>query len=185
MFAKGNASGSASSNSVGMVSTKCVANMSSDQDCVITSQEDEPASQKKEQPAKKQKVLTSAVWEHFNRITSETKEGKKKIDAIYEIREFLSQLFNEYAENFGNKSGLVESSRLGGEGIVGSSVGGEWLGGFQDFVASNTRSSLNDESVETLMCVKDWLPDLKDGQSAKVVEDGMCDLSYSEWDLDF
>ncbi|KAK1351470.1 hypothetical protein POM88_054307 [Heracleum sosnowskyi] len=79
---RGNASGSASSNSVGRVSTKCVANMSSDQDCVITSQEDERASQKKEQPAKKQKVLTSVVWEHFIRITSETKEGKKKIDAI-------------------------------------------------------------------------------------------------------
>ncbi|KAK1378865.1 hypothetical protein POM88_025609 [Heracleum sosnowskyi] len=127
----------------------------------------------------------------------------RAVNYIDEIREFLSQLFNEYAENFGNKSGLVESSRLGGEGIVGSSVGGEWLGGFQDFVASSklgehtkkseldeylkedTRSSLNDESVETLMCVKDWLPDLKDGQSAKVVEDGMCDLSYSEWDLDF
>ncbi|KAK1375550.1 hypothetical protein POM88_031743 [Heracleum sosnowskyi] len=74
----------------------------------------------------------------------------RAVNYIDEIREFLSQLFNEYAENFGNKSGLVESSRLGGEGIVGSSVGGEWLGGFQDFVASS--------------------------QSAKVVEDGHTSL---------
>ncbi|KAK1402656.1 hypothetical protein POM88_002261 [Heracleum sosnowskyi] len=120
----------------------------------------------------------------------------RAINYIDEIREFLSQIFNEYAEKFGNKSGLVESSRSDGGGIVGSSFGGEWLGGFQDFVASsnlgehtkkNTRSSLNDESVETLMCVKDWLPDLKEGQSGKIIEDGssMCDLSYTEWDLDF
>ncbi|KAK1390954.1 hypothetical protein POM88_019132 [Heracleum sosnowskyi] len=39
-------------------------------------------------------------------------------------------------------------------------------------IITDTRSSLSYESVETLMCVKDWLPDLKDGKSEKVVEDG-------------
>ncbi|KAL8126002.1 hypothetical protein AgCh_013336 [Apium graveolens] len=80
---QGNTFGSASSNSVGMVSTKCAANVSkSDQDCTITSEEVN-AGQKKEKPAaKKPRVLTSAVWEHFNRITSETKEGTRKIDVI-------------------------------------------------------------------------------------------------------
>ncbi|XP_074328183.1 zinc finger BED domain-containing protein RICESLEEPER 2-like [Apium graveolens] len=29
-------------------------------------------------------------------------------------------------------------------------------------IITHTRSSLNDDSVETLMCVKDWLPDFKD-----------------------
>ncbi|KAL8145710.1 hypothetical protein AgCh_003743 [Apium graveolens] len=32
-------------------------------------------------------------------------------------------------------------------------------------IITDTRSSLNDESIETLMCVKDWLPELKDGSS--------------------
>ncbi|KAK1399940.1 hypothetical protein POM88_009803 [Heracleum sosnowskyi] len=58
---QGNASGSASSNSVGMVSTKCAANMSkSDQDCTVLSQaqENDFAGQQKEQeqPTKKQKL---------------------------------------------------------------------------------------------------------------------------------
>ena len=30
-------------------------------------------------------------------------------------------------------------------------------------VITDTRSSLQSESVETLMCVKDWLPDIRDG----------------------
>ncbi|KAK1384562.1 hypothetical protein POM88_022297 [Heracleum sosnowskyi] len=59
---QGNASGSASSNSVGMVSTKCAANMSkSDQDCTVLSQaqENDFAGQQKEQeqPKKKQKII--------------------------------------------------------------------------------------------------------------------------------
>lgn len=176
---------------------------------------------------------------------------------INDIREFLSQIFNEYSNKFGKNSGLVENSRLSSGGIVGSSVGGECLGGFQDFVASsnlvedtrkseldeylkeglfpmdnetefdilhwwklngpkfpilarmaqdilaiptssvasknsfskcrtiitNTRSSLHCDSVETLMCVKDWLPEVNDGKSENVVEDGssmMCDSSYSD-----
>ncbi|KAK1367304.1 hypothetical protein POM88_042865 [Heracleum sosnowskyi] len=165
---QGNVSGSASSNSVGMVSTKCDANKS-DQDCTILSQghENDLAGQQKEQRAKKQKVLTSIVWEHFDRIKTETKEGTQIIDAIFavildprykmaivtyaykgmyethaefyidEIRDFLSQIFTEYSEKFGKKSGLVENSGLGSGGIAGSSVGREWLGGFQDFVASS------------------------------------------------
>lgn len=81
-MAQVNVSDSASSKSVGMESTKCPANIStSDQDCTIISQED-LATQKKEQPIKKQKVLTSAVWGHFDRIKSEAKEGNPKIDAI-------------------------------------------------------------------------------------------------------
>ncbi|KAK1372598.1 hypothetical protein POM88_028791 [Heracleum sosnowskyi] len=98
---------------------------------------------------------------------------------IDEMRDFLSQIFKEYSEKFGKNSGLVENSRSGSGGIVGSSVGREWLGGFQDFVAS---SNLAEQTR------KNWLRDLKDGKSEKVVEDGssmMCDLSYNDWDLDF
>ena len=65
-----------------MVSTKCPANVSGDEDCKIISEEVNLASQKKEQRARKQKVLTSAVWEHFDRIKSDTKEGTQKIEAI-------------------------------------------------------------------------------------------------------
>ncbi|XP_017251940.2 zinc finger BED domain-containing protein RICESLEEPER 2-like [Daucus carota subsp. sativus] len=179
---------------------------------------------------------------------------------ILEIREFLSKIFKEYSDKYEKSSGLVDSSRLG-SGLGGSSISGEWLGGFQDFVASSnlgeqarkseldeylkeglfpmdndsefdilnwwklngpkfpilarmaqdilaiptssvasessfskcrrvitdTRSSLQSESVETLMCVKDWLPDIRDGtgptdQSEDIAED---DLSYGEWDMEF
>ncbi|XP_074336031.1 zinc finger BED domain-containing protein RICESLEEPER 2-like [Apium graveolens] len=53
-------------------------------------------------------------------------------------------------------------------------------------IITDTRSSLNDDSVETLMCVKNWLPDFKDGQcgTGKTSEDGgskMSDLN-SDWD---
>ncbi|KAK1363840.1 MAP protein kinase [Heracleum sosnowskyi] len=89
------------------------------------------------------------------------------------------KIFKEYSEKFGKNSGLVENSRSGSRGIVGSSVGREWLGGFQDFVASRNLAE---------QTRKNWLPDLKDGKSEKVVEDGssmMCDLSYSDRDLEF
>ena len=55
---------------------------------------------------------------------------------ILEIREFLSKIFKEYSDKYEKSSGLVDSSRLG-SGLGGSSISGEWLGGFQDFVASS------------------------------------------------
>lgn len=75
----------ASSSSVGMISTKCVENVSrsSDLDCILLSQEDDLAAkstQEKEQPAKRKKPLKSEVWNHFDRIESETKVTKKVDD---------------------------------------------------------------------------------------------------------
>ncbi|XP_074336027.1 zinc finger BED domain-containing protein RICESLEEPER 2-like [Apium graveolens] len=53
-------------------------------------------------------------------------------------------------------------------------------------IITDTRSSLNDDSIETLMCVKDWLPELKDGnQSGKTSEDDIFNDLDNEWDLDF
>ncbi|KAL6542547.1 hypothetical protein OROMI_024149 [Orobanche minor] len=55
-------------------------------------------------------------------------------------------------------------------------------------IITDTRSSPHHGSVETLMCVKDWLPDIKDGRFEKVLVDNsstICDSNYSEWDVDF
>ena len=56
---------------------------------------------------------------------------------IDDRHEFLLQIYNEYSDKFGKSSGLVESSHSGCGGIAGNSVGGEWFGGFQDFVMSS------------------------------------------------
>ncbi|KAL8088645.1 hypothetical protein AgCh_038431 [Apium graveolens] len=75
---------------------------------------------------------------------------------IDQIHEFLSQIFNEYSVKFEKSSGLVESTRSGSGGMIGSSLGGEWLGGFQDFVASSNlvenarRSELDEYLKESL-----------------------------------
>ncbi|KAL8126278.1 hypothetical protein AgCh_013531 [Apium graveolens] len=55
---------------------------------------------------------------------------------VEEIREFLVQIFNEYSEKFGNNGGFVEGSGIASFSSAGS-VAGEWLGGFQDLVASS------------------------------------------------
>ncbi|XP_017221331.1 zinc finger BED domain-containing protein RICESLEEPER 2-like [Daucus carota subsp. sativus] len=55
-------------------------------------------------------------------------------------------------------------------------------------IITDTRSSLNDDSVETLMCVKDWLPDIKNGQSGRTSEEGAsqaCDISSDDWDIEW
>lgn len=55
---------------------------------------------------------------------------------IDDIRDFLAQVFDEYSEKYGADIGSVEQSGHKSFGNT-SSVGGKWLGGFQDFIASS------------------------------------------------
>ncbi|WOH11305.1 hypothetical protein DCAR_0830786 [Daucus carota subsp. sativus] len=71
---------------------------------------------------------------------------------VEEMREFLVQIFNEYSIKFGSNKGYGEGSASASLSSA-SSVGGEWLGGFQDFIASsnlreNTRKSEVDEYLK-------------------------------------
>ncbi|KAL1804997.1 hypothetical protein ACET3Z_028065 [Daucus carota] len=76
------------------------------------------------------------------------------------MREFLVQIFNEYSIKFGSNKGYGEGSASASLSSA-SSVGGEWLGGFQDFIAS---------------------------QSGRTSEEGAsqaCDISSDDWDIEW